>query len=411
MKTILDFFSSVKLTLLLLLGLALVAVGGTIWPVEQGTIQRFELYYQSLWFRLLLGFLALNLAACSWRTCVRVAGEKKRLLALLESFGSSPEQSGHELTHVDVESLADRLQQQGFRVNRFGDKLLARRGQAGRWALPVLHLSILAVMLGAWAAQLGFVGTLTTYVTHQTDQYFDWGVEEDLPLGFTFRLDHFEPQYYPIDLRFSTYDKESRQALQEYTTSEGETVVLSPDLSVQILRFFPEEQHLVLGIVREGALIGEYHTLSGERTYPNSINLEVEIKPTAFRDPLLKQLHSEVSILENGEVVRQGVIEVNHPLVHRGVAIYQTAYNRDESGFWICGFQLSRDPGEPVVWAGSIILVLALFLVFTVRFRAMGIVTTASGSRLLPLAGFRGDVGKKTLEVLLAALSRKNGPG
>ena len=198
--------------------------------------------------------------------------------------------------------------------------------------------------------------------------------------------------------------------MQEFTTREGETVDLSPELSARILRFFPEEQHLVLGLMREGALIGEYHSLSGERSYPNNIDPGVEIKPTAFRDPLLKQLHSEASILENGEVVRQGVLEVNHPLVHRGVAIYQTAYNRDESGFWTCGFQLSKDPGEPLVWLGSITLTLALILVFTVRFRAVGIVPTVDGCRFIPLAGFRGDVGREKLEALVAAL-RHNAAG
>jgi cytochrome c biogenesis protein len=404
MKPVLDFFSSVKLTLALLLGLALVAIGGTIWPVEQGTIQRFELYYQSLWFRLLLGVLALNLSACTWHTWSRVAGEKKRLLALLEGSEPSVHQAGYDLLPADIDKLVGRLQKQGYRIKRSGERVLARRGQIGRWALPVLHLSILAIMLGAWAAQLGFVGTLNIYVSHQSDNYFDWDVETDRPLGFTFRLDHFEPQYYPIDLRFATYDKQSREQLQEFTTREGETLTLSPDLSVQVLRFFPEEQHLVLGIILGGALVGEYHSLSGERTYPNSIDPGVVIKPTAFRDPLLKQLHSEVSILENGEVVRQGVIEVNRPLIHRGVAIYQTAYSRDESGFWSCGFQLSKDPGEPLVWLGCIVLVLALFLVFTVRLHAVGIVPTVNGYRLIALAGFRGEIGKQRLKMLAVVL-------
>ena len=264
------------------------------------------------------------------------------------------------------------------------------------------------IMVGALAAQLGFVGTMNLYVTHQSGEYFDWESEMDMPLGFTFRLDHFEPQYYPIDLRFATYDKETRKQLQEFTTREGETVDISPDLSVQVQRFFPDEQHLVLGVVREGVLVGEYHSLSGERTYPNSIDLDIEIKLTAFRDPLLKQLHCEVSILENDEVVRQGIIEVNTPLVHRGVAIYQTAYSRDESGFWTCGFQLSKDPGEPLVWVGSILLPLTILLVFFVRFYAVGVVSTAQGCRLIPLAGFRGEIGQEKLLGLAARLGRES---
>ena len=403
MKSIFDFFSSVKLTLGLLLGLAVIAVGGTIWPVEQGTIQRFELYYQSLWFRTLLGLLALNLIACTWRTFVRVAGEKKHLLAVL----ASPPDAGPDLPCHDIDKLSERLQTLGYRVTRSGDKVLGRRGLVGRWSLPILHLSILVVMLGALAAQFGFVGTMNMYVTHQSDKYFDWDLQAEHPLEFTLRLDHFEPQYYPIDLRFAVYDKKTRDLLQEFTTREGEVVALSPELSVEVLRFFPEEQHLVLGVIIEGALVGEYHALSGERTYPNSIDPGVEIKPTAFRDPLLKQLHSEVSILEDGDVVRQGVIEVNTPLVHRGVAIYQTTYSRDESGFWACGFQLSKDPGEPLVWLGSVVLVLALVLVFTVRLRVVGIVPTDNGLRLISLSGFCGEAGREKLKSLAVELGER----
>ena len=407
MKPILDFFSSVKLTLVLLLGLSVVAVFGTIWPIEQGTILRFELYFQSLWFRLLLGLLALNLSACTWKTFVRVFGENKRLHGQLAPTNPALQKTGQELSCKDIGELSSRLQEQGYSVTLAGDRLLARRGVIGRWALPILHLSILVIMVGALAAQLGFVGTMNLYVTHQSGEYFDWESETDVPLGFTFRLDHFEPQYYPIDLRFATYDKETRKQLQEFTTREGETVDISPDLSVQVQRFFPDEQHLVLGVVREGVLVGEYHSLSGERTYPNSIDLGIEIKLTAFRDPLLKQLHCEVSILENDEVVRQGIIEVNTPLVHRGVAIYQTAYSRDESGFWTCGFQLSKDPGEPLVWVGSVVLTLAILLVFFVRFFAVGVVPTGNAFRLRPLAGFRGGGGKDKLRGLVAGLGRE----
>jgi cytochrome c biogenesis protein len=407
MKPILDFFSSVKLTLALLLGLSAVAVFGTIWPVEQGTILRFELYFQSLWFRLLLGLLALNLSACTWKTFVRVLGEKKRLLGQLKNADPAMQKTDHELVCQDIDELSSRLQEQGYSVTLTGDRLLARRGVIGRWALPVLHLSILVIMAGALAAQLGFVGTMNLYVTHQSEEYFDWASETDVSLGFTFRLDHFEPQYYPIDLRFATYDKETRKQLQEFTTREGERVDISPGLSVQVQRFFPDEQHLVLGVLREGVLIGEYHSLSGERTYPNNIDLGIEIKLTAFRDPLLKQLHCEVSILENDEVVRQGIIEVNTPLVHRGVAIYQTAYSRDASGFWTCGFQLSKDPGEPLVWLGSVVLTLAILLVFFVRFSAAGVVPTGHVFSLRPLAGFRGEAGQEKLRRLAAGIGRQ----
>jgi cytochrome c biogenesis protein len=96
--------------------------------------------------------------------------------------------------------------------------------------------------------------------------------------------------------------------------------------------------------------------------------------------------------------VKTGAIEVNHPLVHRGVAIYQTAYNQDEFGFWYSGFQLSKDPGEPLVWTGSILLIIGLCCAFSIRYRVLAVVSDAAGVSLQPLTGFGDERGQRLLE-------------
>jgi len=396
MKRLLDLCSSLRLTLALLLGLALVAIGGTIVPFAPDEIPRFDLYYRTPWFRGLLGLLALNLTACTWKTWQRSLGERARLLATL----ASP-----QLHALAPEQLRAGLAACGYQAVVEGDRVLGRRGRSRRWAVPALHVCILAIMLGAVASELGFVGTLNLYVGNQSDRYFDWSTESEQPLDFTLRLDHFEPRYYPIDLKFAVIDPQRRQLIAEYTGREGETVDLGDGLSVQLVRFFPEEQHLILEVRRDGVPLGEYHALSGQRNFPNSIDPGVLIKPVAFRDPVLKQLHSEVSILKDGQVVQQGVVEVNQPLVYRGIAIYQTAYGRTPEGFWTCGFQFSRDPGEPLVWVGSILLVLALFAVFFVRYQAVGLVRRDGGWQLIGLSGFAGEDGRERLARLARELA------
>ncbi|MBW2477738.1 MAG: cytochrome c biogenesis protein ResB, partial [Deltaproteobacteria bacterium] len=311
MKPILDFFGSLRLTLGLLLLLAFVSVLGTFKPTVPG---RFELFYQTIWFRLLLGLLALNLVVCTVRTIHRAFGADRRLAAALDAFARSAE--APKLTDpIDIESLAARCRSQGYRTKRIEDRLLLSSRHWCRWSIPILHISILLIMAGAFLSELGFVGTINIYVGHQSDRYFDWDVERELPIGFTLRLDHFEPEYYPIDLRFATIDRATQEAMQVYTTREGERVALDDGISVEVTRFFPEEEHLVLTILRDGIPQGQYHALSGQRNYPNSIQLNYEIRPVAFRDPLLKQLYSQVSILEQGQVVKQGTIAVNQPLV------------------------------------------------------------------------------------------------
>lgn len=408
MQRLLDFFGSVRLTLALLMILAVAAIGGTLRPVEQALgdgppVQRFDLYFQAPWYRLLLLLLALNLAVCTWRTLRRTLGERSRLAAQVGA--GLPAGTGHVLPAVTAQQLTARLAAAGYRATAAGEGLLGQKRARSRWAVPVLHLAVIVIMAGALAGALGFVGTVNLYVTHQTDAIFDWNAQAQRPLDFTFRLDHFEPIYYPIDLQVAIVDPHSRQLLQTITTREGETVSAGNGLVLRVLRFYPEEEHLVLFLERNGRPVGEYHALSGQREYPDNPDPGVLIKPAAFRDPVVRQLRSQVTVLENGEEVRQAVIEVNSPLVHRGVAIYQTAYARDPNGFWYCGFQFSRDPGEPLVWGGSIVLALALLVVFTVRPQNVALVPQAAGWRLVPLGGFRGDAGRQQLEELAAALS------
>lgn len=408
MQRLLDFFGSVRLTLALLMTLAVVAIGGTLQPVEQALgegppVKRFDLYFQSPWYRLLLFLLAVNLAVCTWRTLRRALGERQRLAAQVAA-GLSANSAGHDLPALSAAELTVRLGAAGYRVTPCGNGLLGRSRAASRWAVPVLHLAVIAIMAGALAGAFGFVGTVNLYVTHQVDSIFDWDSQGQRPLGFAFRLDHFEPTYYPIDLQIAVIDPRQMQLLQTLTTREGETVAAGNGLVIRVLRFYPEEEHLVLFLERNGRPLGEYHALSGKRDYPNNPDPGVLIKPAAFRDPVVKQLSSQVTILENDQEVRQAVIEVNSPLVHRGVAIYQTAYARDKNGFWYCGFQFSRDPGEPLVWGGSIVLVLALLTVFTVRPRSVALVSHAGGWRLVALGGFRGEAGRERLAALANVL-------
>ncbi len=396
---ILSFLSSLRLTLALLLGLALVSVAGTLKPVADG---RYDLFYQSPWFRLLLALLALNMAVCTLKTILRNLREKRDALELLRS----EQLFAYPLRYVldgdpSLDRLAQGLSRQGYRVERSGGVLLGRRGLPGRWGSTVVHLSVLAIMVGALCAGFGFVGTLNIFIGDRSAVYFDWDSQQDRPLGFTFRLDHFEPLYYPIELRFDAIDPGTRQVVETYTTREGETVDLpTPGVRARVLKFIAEDEHLILGISRGGAELGEYHTFAGKKELVNAVDPGVELRPVAFRTPILRQLHSEVSILEKGKVVQRGVIQVNRPLVHRGVTIYQTAFDRDKYGFWYAGFQFSRDPGEPVVWAGCILMGIGLLLAFAVPYRAVGVTRLGGETLLVALSGFRGEGGSAAFDAL-----------
>jgi len=407
------FFSSLYLTLGLLLGLAAVSVLGTLRPGldESLGVARYDLFYQSVGFRLLLLLLALNLAVCTLRTIRRNLADRSRNLDLLRSERVFSLPLRYVLPQsMEMARLAAALRGLGYRIAAGDGTLVGEHGRAGRWGSTLVHLSVLLIMAGALSSQLGFVGTLNIYAGDQSEVYFDWERQQDLPLGFTFRLDHFEPRYYPIELQFAALDPASGQVLATYTCREGETVSLPmPGVTARVLKFIPEEEQLILALSRDGQPLGEYHALSGklqgERPFVNRVDPGVVIKPLAWRDPILRQMHSEVSLLRNDEIVARGVIEVNQPLVFEGVTIYQTGFSRDKFGFWAVGFQLSRDPGEPVVWFGCIVIVLGLLLAFLVPYRVIGVSRVDGELLLVALHGFRGEAGSSRFDRLEQALA------
>lgn len=387
-----QLLTSLRLTLGLFCAIAVYSAFGSFQTREDG---RFELYFQTPFFRFLLVLLAINMLVCTIKTIRRNMQDRSRHFATLEHAVASPWQ----LT-APVDGITAGLRRQGYLVQEEGGRLLAQRHLAGRWGSTVVHLSCLLIMAGALSSSLGFVGTIHLYSGDKTATYFDWSSQSDLPMGFEFRLDHFEPIYYPIELQFVALDPTTGQELATLTTREGESVTLPGGYSAKVLRYYFFEEDLVLNLYHGGQDLGIYHALGGKRSAEKNPPLPMILKPLAYRDPLVKQLRSEVSILKEGEVVRRGVITINDPLVYDGVAFYQTVYNRDKFGFWSAGFQLSRDPAEPLVWIGCVTIVLGLFLAFFRPYQALGVV----GQTLIPLAGFAGGTGEAALKRLQADL-------
>lgn len=71
---------------------------------------------------------------------------------------------------------------------------------------------------------------------------------------------------------------------------------------------------------------------------------------------------STVSIIEGGQVVKRGTLEVNHPLRHRGFTFYQSDFNPEDLAW--SGLQIVRDPGLPVVYTGFVVCIAGILVAF-----------------------------------------------
>lgn len=377
--------------------MAVVAIPGTVIKPEMG---RYELFYQTPWFRAMLLLLSLNLLVCTIRTINRNLSDRRRFD---DQLARLPE-SAHRLKNASIDQLQVDLAQLGYSGDQTGNRLWARRGRAGRWGSTLVHCSLLAIMFGAVLGGAGFVGTINTYLNDENHIYFDWDSQRDKALGFAMRVDRFDLIYYPITLRFDLVDPAEGQKIGTFTRKEGESIDLADGRwRVMVKRFNPDEKVLTLGIFRGGNFVGDYLVFADDERFGSLKNPGFQAKNVQFRDPILKQMESDVAIIEKGQLVKRGTIRANEPLNWRGVKIFQTAYGRDKFGQWTTGFQLSKDPGEAIVWIASVLLIVGLSAAFIIPYRAVGIRRFEDDFYLLPLHGFRGEGGKD----LLVKIARK----
>lgn len=78
----------------------------------------------------------------------------------------------------------------------------------------------------------------------------------------------------------------------------------------------------------------------------------------------VKAFKSTVEFIENGKVMLAKTIAVNSPVTFNGYTFYQLSYNPEDLRW--TSLQVVRDPGVPVVYAGFLLMLVGLTVVFCV---------------------------------------------
>lgn len=74
----------------------------------------------------------------------------------------------------------------------------------------------------------------------------------------------------------------------------------------------------------------------------------------------IKDFKSSVAIIEKNKVVKEKTIAVNNPLQYRGYNFYQYSYDQDNPDW--TGFEVTKDPGVYIVFAGYFLLIAGMML-------------------------------------------------
>lgn len=418
------FFSSLKLAVILLIIMAAISVVGTFVPqgqeppvyiqrYGQAAYERLKFFgiidlYHSWGFRALITLLAANLLVCSVRRL------KGRLRQTFSPVIERPEGSIREMkVHNELPApekaglLIEAFSQKRYRIRRDGSSVYASKGVAGAWGDLITHVSILVILLGALVGSLGFVGTVNIYEGDWSDQFYNWNRGGDQPFGFSLYVDELTVQHYPVEAKIEVRERESGKKTGVFSLKEGGRLTLpGTHYSLELESVDNERDEAVLDIYNDDYLLGIYNTGlpdGGQQAPPlfyysfylNSVGQQV-----------LKNVASAVRIVKDGRLEKRGIIEVNDPLRYGGLTIYQTAYARDGKGRYYSGFQVVRDPGVPLVWAGFALLIIGLFLSFFVFHREVWVHVgedriTIGGASSKDMAGFMREYSGIVKEFML----------
>jgi cytochrome c biogenesis protein len=398
------FFSSLKLTIFLLIGLAVVSVIGTIIPQGNppplGYLQsisqaKFELYsklgffnmYHSWWFVLLLYLLTLNLVACSLRRLphdwklingqVPVLDEKQeKSLSNVQSWKVSQSAGDLKKTVADIlgQSFATPV------VTKVNDEyhFFAQKGRLSRLGVYILHFSIIIVFIGAMIGSFfgykAFVqipegGAVTTAST-TTGQVID--------LGFAVRCDSFSLTLYDTGA-----PKEYRSVLSVIengkTVIDKQPIIVNSPLTYRGITFYQASYS-------QGDNPSFRFTARNRKT-------GAETKVTANGDqPVMLSDGESLTVLGfapdvgsiypgySGPAVQVQLHGKNAASEPFALLEKYPTFNADKGGSyiftfagidqkWSTGLQVTKDPGVWVVWLGCFLLVSGIFVSFFLSHR------------------------------------------
>ncbi len=270
-----SIFSSLRLTIFLLIFLAATSVLGTI-ILQNGTPQQYlatygpdgtrilsffgllDLYH-SWWFLAILALLVLNLVFCSlkrlpsvWRQIFHRKIDLSSSSIQAQPFTRTFEVSGKERDlSKEIQRGIHRFFGNPMRIEKPERVLFYfEKGRYGRLGVYITHLSIIVILVGGMIGSVfGFSGVVSILEGETVDHIFLRKNRRSVPypLGYQIRCDDFEITFYDTP--------GLKEFISEYTSS--------------------------------------------------------------------------LSILENGREVRREKVRVNHPMSHRGFKFYQSSYGNE----------------------------------------------------------------------------------
>jgi cytochrome c biogenesis protein len=422
--TLWGFLSSLKLLIVLLLLLAVLSIAGTI--IEQDRpLQEYYRYfrpltvaifnkvglfdmYHSWWFVSCLVLLAINLIACTMTRYKGImAGVRKREPVLDERLERSLPFKETVTYDLPLENLKNRaLEIVGKKFTRKykenvtedgGRHFFFEKARYSRLSFFLTHLSILLIFLG------GIIGSFFGYKGYvnllegDTLTQLQTRSGKIKTLNFQVRCNAFDVEFYntgePKDYRSDlSVLRNNREIIRK-------TIRVNDPLTIEGITFFQSsygalpEKATIEAVNMDGSIRGDATAFFGRRTAVHGIADIIE--PADYQEHFILP-----SGMDAGPAL--GINVYPQKGSPRGVWLLQNypQYDKMRSNDYYfrikmmkireyTGLQVNKDPGEFLVWTGSVILILGVMIAFFISHRQLwlSLKVDDNGKSALTIAG------------------------
>ena len=402
MKSLIRFFSSVKLAIILLIIITAASIIGTLIPQQRGLeeylarfgqwanlFHRFQLtvLYQSSWFRALLLLFSLNIITCTLTRISpklrrffrpKIESEAKKILSfkIKERFRKpwKMERSKEEIKRM-FSTFHYRLKEEKKENRIF---FLARKKTMGWFGSDVVHIGLLVILAGGVISGLGGLRDNLTLSEGQA-----------LPVpdsDFQIRLDKFKTEYYPNG---SVRDwKSTLTVIKEEKSLLTKTIEVNHPLSYEGYLFYQSNYgwdwrnptvEIWVKKRSDSSFLSKVEARIGEKVSIQDENIQFSV--THFIPDFVIDENNQIttrSLQPNNPAARiegwqedkqlfSGWIFAQFPDFERIHSTKETDLRFELKDFKTSQFsvlQVAKDPGVTWIWVGSSFLMVGLALAF-----------------------------------------------
>jgi len=436
-----EALSSLRLTIGLLIVLAVVSIFGTVIPQNAAPEEYLRVYkaatykilhilglldmYRSWWFVLLLSLLCLNLVACSvgrFRLTRRLLSHPHERLEEAKWKSLSPKKSlSLKGLPVDwVSSVRDGIARR-FRAPKTLEEdgtihFFVEKGKISRFGVYFVHLGVLIILGGALIGFFyGFRGNIKL-VEGETAGRVTLRNGTQIPLpGFKLKLEQFTVSFYstgaPQEFKSVVTLREGDQ------TVRSESIRVNHPLSHKGLSFY-QSSYGVAGVEKTVLAIQEKNS-GKEHLVDAKMGIRIELPGGRYAFVLTRFVPDiqgmgpafQVMSLEPNRPHETFFVLQNHPeMEDRRPGAYRFRV-REIFPKYYSGLQVTKDPGVPLVWTGCVFMIVGFYLTFFLSHRRLWVRLSTRGKETsLEFAGssHRNRIGfEQELEKMFQALQEE----